>query len=280
MINKDKKQRIDEIISTFVSINDEGNISYSPRVYSILNDTIDAIKAEWDSETILTEIIASYYQVMTRISDKYNIEEININNDRFMKEAYHKTKVEIATYLIDITRRSDKGFISTQKSTLSDELLNTEKLSYNLDDTDSIQNCFSSWFNENKNSFLTKKQLNFLEDNNTVSRSNISRIRKNIHKRAVDACSKEFNLPSTFSSADFNTKYELNAIEEILDSDEVYNALNKYKDNDFIANILEDISASSRILINKNIYNSDAIKELRKKLYIEYNKKYEQLYIL
>lgn len=265
-INIQKKEKIDIIVSELLSDNAETEkINYGKRIGSLLNNSAIAIKYEWDDETILSEAIASFYESMINIADKYTLDEININNDSFMKEAYNKARYLMMKNLIDTTKHS-KTIIKVQTVTLDD--LHKEPYQDFEYETEKNENFFFTWFNDSKKRILTKKQNIFLESEKT-SKNNKTRMKKTIYKKTMNACEKEF---STTDTNIIDIKYQLSIIEEILDSDNILFTLNKHKDKSFISNLLLNISINNRKLINRNSATKESIRELRNILYKEYNK--------
>lgn len=269
-ISSEKRERIDNIVSELLTDNTEtAKIDYGSRIGSILRDAALAIKYDWDDETILLEITSSFYESMLNISDKYTPEEIDINNDSFMREVYNKTRCKIKGNLIDPTRkRNNKKYMNIQTVALDAQYKEQhEDFIYDNQEYES-DNYFLSWFNDSRESILTKKQNLFI-DTDIVSESNASYMRKKIYSRTMKACEKQFN---TTDANTFNTKYQLSILEEILDSKNTLHTLNKYKDKPFISELLLSISSNNRKLINKNITTKESLRELRTILYKEYNR--------
>lgn len=267
-ISNEKRERIDNIVSELLTDNTEtAKIDYGSRIGSLLNNSSVAIKYEWDDETISLEAASSFYEAMINISDNYTPEEIDINNNSFMREVYNKSRYLMMKHLIDPTKRA-KTIINIQTVALDDQYKEQhEDFVYEKQEQES-DNYFLTWFNEYRESMLTKKQNLFI-DTDIVSQSNASYMRKKIYSTTMKACEKQFDTTDTNT---VNIKYQLSILEEILDSKNTLHTLNKYKDKPFISELLLSISSTNRKLINKNITTKKSLRELRTILYKEYNR--------
>lgn len=268
-ISNEKRERIDNIVSELLTDNTEtAKIDYGSRIGSILRDAALAIKYDWDDETILLEATSSFYESMLNISDNYTPEEIDINNDSFMREAYNKTRYKIKNNLIDPTKKLAKGFLSIQTVSLDDQYKEQhDDFIYNNEEYES-DNYFLTWFNDSRKQVLTKAQNNYISTGQEP-KNNKLRFKRAIYARTIRACEKQFDTTDTNT---FNVKYQLSILEEILDSKNTLHTLNKYKDKPFISELLLSISSNNRKLINKNAATKESLRELRTVLYKEYNR--------
>lgn len=268
-ISNEKRERIDNIVSELLTDNTEtAKIDYGSRIGSILRDAALVIKYDWDDETILLEATSSFYESMLNISDNYTPEEIDINNDSFMREAYNKTRYKIKNNLIDPTKKLTKGFLSIQTVSLDDQYKEQhDDFIYNNEEYES-DNYFLTWFNDSRKQVLTKAQNSYISTGQEP-KNNKLRFKRAIYSRTMRACEKQFDTTDTNT---FNVKYQLSILEEILDSKNTLHTLNKYKDKPFISELLLSISSNNRKLINKNAATKESLRELRTILYKEYNR--------
>ena len=269
-ISNEKRERIDNIVSELLTDNTEtAKIDYGSRIGSILRDAALAIKYDWDDETILLEATSSFYESMLNISDNYTPEEIDINNDSFMRETYNKTRCRIKDKLIDPTRkRNNRKYMNIQTVSLDDQYKEQHEDFIYDDQEQESDNYFLSWFNDSKKQILTETQKAYMNTGKTT-KGNSTRLKKTIYSRTMKACEKQFD---TTDINTFNIKYQLSILEEILDSKNTLHTLNKYKDKPFISELLLSISSTNRKLINKNITTKESLRELRTILYKEYNR--------
>lgn len=267
-ISNEKRERIDNIVSELLTDNTEtAKLDYGSRIGSLLNNSSVAIKYEWDDETISLEAVSSFYEAMLNISDNYTPEEIDINNDSFMREVYNKSRYLMMKHLISFTRHS-KTIINIQTVSLDDQYKEQhEDFVYDNQEQES-DNYFMAWFNDSRKQILTKNQNDYIDTNETT-KGNSTRLKKHIYSRTMKACEKQFDTTDTNT---FNVKYQLSILEEILDSKNTLHTLNKYKDKPFISELLLSISSNNRRLINKNVATKESLRELRTILYKEYNR--------
>lgn len=154
-------------------------------------------KLERDSENYCQEVRFHYFKMLDKYIEKFGIptnekDELHMKNYvakgclNELKNLSKKMKSNISYYdeekgefiiqkLISIGSKDKFGEISLD--TLEYDIYNK-----NIN----IANCcndFQNWFNKNKSSILTKKQLDYLEDSTVVDYSNKCRIEKNIRKR-------------------------------------------------------------------------------------------------
>lgn len=83
------------------------------------------------------------------------------------------------------------------------------------DSNENSYNDFSNWFNNNKESLLTKKQIDYLNDSTVVDRSNQKKIEKNIVKR-ID---RKYSDLTIRECKKMELERKINLIDGILDSD-------------------------------------------------------------
>lgn len=253
ILAEDKKQRVDNIFVNLLGTN-EGKY----RISSLCNKMPTVIKIDWDDETIKLESTVSLYECMLKVANEFDIDDIDINNENYIKKAYNEAKYNIMTHLSDQTKKSQTGIIKTHTVSLQEQF--NEGF---IEEGEEVDNYFSLWFNDIKSDILTKKQLDFLEDESIILKSNVSRIRRNIYKNTMRAYNNTFGSNNRHS---FNREYELKIIEEILNSEYILAALRKHLEKNFISELFLKVSPKNRQLINKHKPTTESIKELREVL--------------
>jgi hypothetical protein len=96
---------------------------------------------------------------------------------------------------------------------------------------------FTEWFNNEKSSFLTKKQLQFIEDDSAVESKNKSSYKKRIYNRTTKAYEEQFKCDNSRIN-EIRTNIKL--IEDILESDDFVASILEYRDKTIINDALTE----------------------------------------
>ena len=197
-----KKQLIDNIMQELVKITvvdykEEGGSSIDKKTvdFKYYNHmTVNAVAKkcyslcirDWESEIIRDETYASIYEILLKVANDYTVEELEqiledvhtkklIITNSFLSSVY-KLSVFKVKFNLSGFRRGSKGMLPSMNYTeyTEDTLNNYPEYNYGLhvDSPEENINFFQRFFNENKEQFLTKKQLAFIEDESQIKGKN------------------------------------------------------------------------------------------------------------
>ena len=296
-MDNNKKQVIDEIMNELVEILiidykeaesntvDKKNIDFKYRNGHTVNSVIKNVQGlclkDYPFDIIRDETYASMYEVMLKISKDYTEDELNlilqdmhtrnltITNQFFVsvyKLTVFKVKFELSGY-----RRCSSGllpakdYLEYSDITLSDSPANNFGIHMNPEEADEDICFFIDWFNNNKETFLTTKQLQFIEDDSTINQKNHSQYRKRIYNATLQAYLKEFN---TDDEKENELISQIKLIEKILEAEDFAAQLIKHRDKQFILEaITSHVSMPTMQAFNKGSRETSVIKEYRVSLF-------------
>ena len=201
-------------------------------------------KLENDSENYAQQVRMYYYVVLDKYIDKFGEPEtdkqkkdmvkyvskgaLNKLRDlsRSMKNKicyYDKEKEEVVFHTLT-------SLNSMLEYTKNEDILDGLDYMIHSDDAKENYSIFARWFDLNKNDVLTKKQLEYLEDNNTVSSNkNKKAIEQNIVRR-IDRRYSDLSIKDCYLM-DLNHKKSI--VEDILNSED---------EKEFFINIVNNLN--------------------------------------
>lgn len=268
MINKEKKQRIDELI---INILEKENLARS-----LARNAPYSIKDEWDDDIIESEAALVVYECMLKSDD-------DVEDKKFIKRAIARAKKSLQSRLVSRTRQKTvKGkfyLLEASKTIFSDEYV----VPYEQKEFNYYSPCFIfKFFYNNKDEILnTKKEIckNYFEQDVTFffnkykeyktkaykrALSDAFTTRETIEKRTYKLLKKKYNTDDLKIA---ETKYNIELIESILESKNIGKEFNKHKNEHILFNLFYDnLSAKSRQEINKKHYSIYSILELKNAL--------------
>lgn len=256
-----KKQLIDNIMQELVKITvidykEEGGNSIDKKTvdFKYYNHmTVNAVAKkcyglcirDWESDIIRDETYASIYEILLKVANDYTVEELEqiledvhtkklIITNSFLSSVY-KLSVFKVKFNLSGFRRGSKGMLPSMNYTeyTEDTLNNYPEYNYGLhiDNPEEDINFFQRFFNENKEQFLTKKQLAFIEDESQIKGKNRGQYRRRIY----DSTLKAYN--ALFDSDDDRTneiRTQITIIEDLLDSENFVQEYIRVRDKSFI----------------------------------------------
>ena len=256
-----KKQLIDNIMQELVKITvvdykEEGGNSIDKKTvdFKYYNHmTVNAVAKkcyslcirDWESEIIRDETYASIYEILLKVANDYTVEELEqiledvhtkklIITNSFLSSVY-KLSVFKVKFNLSGFRRGSKGMLPSMNYTeyTEDTLNNYPEHNYGLhvDNPEENINFFQRFFNENKEQFLTKKQLAFIEDESQIKGKNRGQYRRRIY----DSTLKAYN--ALFDSDDDRIneiRTQITIIENLLDSENFVQEYIRVRDKSFI----------------------------------------------
>jgi hypothetical protein len=256
-----KKQLIDNIMQELVKITvvdykEEGGNSIDKKTvdFKYYNHmTVNAVAKkcyslcirDWESEIIRDETYASIYEILLKVANDYTVEELGqiledvhtkklIITNSFLSSVY-KLSVFKVKFNLSGFRRGSKGMLPSMNYTeyTEDTLNNYPEHNYGLhiDNPEENINFFQRFFNENKEQFLTKKQLAFIEDESQIKGKNRGQYRRRIY----DSTLKAYN--ALFDSDDDRIneiRTQITIIENLLDSENFVQEYIRVRDKSFI----------------------------------------------
>lgn len=234
---------------------------------------------EWSADIIRDEVYATVYESMDIIAANMDIEEISLDNPKFSGPVYNMTMLKLKGYLIPDSKKNKGEVIGMQVIAASQLGLNNNGQALTIEDilegTDTYilmgaaeekMNHFLKWFEANKSSILTKKQIQFLNGGHiTEDKTNAYKMRKRISERVSRAYNEQYGDVSPRIAI---LKDQERILEEILDAKSFRAAYDKYKDEDFIIDaISEYVTLDYLRAFNKGNNNPDTIRAMRVALY-------------
>ena len=215
---------------------------------------------------------------MTKIIEDFSEQELydiyldidtknNPQTHQFLVSLYKlsvfKTKIHLSG-----NRRSSKGLIPAfDHVEYSEDVLNGASTSF--EDVDANVCFFIKFFNEHKTEFLTKKQLQFIEDPSSVNEKNHSSFRKRIYNNTLEAFQEEFTNDNDRLN---ELESQISVIEKILDAKDFVKTYIKFRDKHYIIDaITTHVSMKDMQSFNKKDYSPSVIKAHRTALYRKLN---------
>lgn len=294
-MDNNKKQIIEDIINHMINIQtldyieagsnmrDKKSVDFKYNNHVTINSVIKkctpCCSHDWNDYGIIRdEVYASVYEVMTKIIEDFSEQELydifldidtknNPQTHQFLVSLYKlsvfKTKIHLSG-----NRRSSKGLIPAfDHVEYSEDVLNGASTSF--EDVDANVCFFIKWFNENKAEFLTRKQLQFIEDPSIVNEKNHSSFRKRIYNNTLEAFQEEFTNDNDRLN---ELESQISVIEKILDAKDFVKTYIKFRDKHYIIDaITTHVSMKDMQSFNKKDYSPSVIKAHRIALYRKLN---------
>lgn len=229
---------------------------------------------DWNDNAIIRdEAYASIYEVIVnkvakdftdeqleQIAADIHTKNLSITHS-FLASTYKlavlKTKVNLSG-----NRRGSNGkmipsadFIEFNEDALSDAPEYNHGIQ--IDNPDEEISFFQRFFNENKEQFLTKKQLQFIEDDSLIESKNKSSYKKRIYDRTTKAYEEQFHCDNSRIN---EIKTNIRLIEGMLESDDFVTEILTHRDK----SVINDAFASYVPLevmraFNSGYYNYDKV---------------------
>lgn len=278
------KQRVDQLINDMVKVVitevdnaiNKSNLIFKHKTDSKLGNliakSIGKYGLEWDSYIIRDEVTATLYESMLIVAKDKDIEEIKLDNPAYAGPVFKLVDLMLKDRLIPLSKKNREGeVIGTTELLLSpvaedgetssslESILNGSIEMYGSTEESSI---FLKWFNANKNNILTKKQLQFVNDELIdMDRHSICKIKKRISDRVIEAWEKDCNNKSLI---EFELIKQQEAIEEILEAKDFRAALSPYLEELYIIDtIIDNVSSEAAKAFNTGSNEVWVIKEYR-----------------
>lgn len=294
MSNK-KQIIIEDIINHMISIQtldyieagantqNKKSVSFKYDNHMTLNSVIKKVSPcashDWNDFSIIRdECYASLFEVMTKIADEYTESELieiykdidtknNEETHRFLVSLY-KLSIFKAKMNLSGNRRSSKGLIPAFDSCeYNEEVLSGA--GFTSEDVDKDVCFFIKWFNDNKQDFLTNKQLQFIEDPSVVNEKNHSSFRKRIYNSTLTAFQEQFTDDNDRIN---QLESQIQVIEKILDSKNFVQTYTKYRDKSYIIDAITTyVSMPTMKAFNTGSHTKEVIKAYRVALYKKLN---------
>lgn len=293
-MNQNKRNLINNIMNALITIHvfdyntaqDKKLVGYNYKNHQTVCATINKCKnlcmRDWNDYNILRDqSYESIYKTMIKISKDYSEDELKlIYNDinkkqltitnQFLTAIYKLSVFDIKTQLSGSRKDGKQGMIPTftyveyTEDNLNDvlEVLDEEP---NLDIV-----FFLQWFSQNKEKFLTPKQLEFLEDE-SITKTNKSSYRKRIYENTLKAYNAEFNNCQNERRNEITSA--INYVEQLLDNPNfesvIINAMNKRR---YVLDAITTyVSMPTMQRFNKGDHSKEVIKEYRTALFKKLN---------
>lgn len=282
-----KKQLIDKMFENMLNINiydtetakDGKFVHYKYRNCLTINNVIKKCTAlcsqDYPQDIIRDEAYCSCYEVMRKLASEYTIKEletiladINKGNEyitcMFLSRTYY-----LATYAVKANLsgyRKTKGGKLKYYDTIeyTEDNLNCNTIDDIFNDSN-IKNGFLKWFEQNKNSILTKKQLEFLNDpTEATSKGNASHYRRRIKEASLNAYHNEFNGSDNDRVNAILSDIKL--LTQLVNSKSFITDFKANQDNDLIIDILSDMPLKIVQAFNKGHYTLEVLETYKKYL--------------
>lgn len=288
-ISNNKKQIINDILNTLIKINvfeyDESKdgkyVDYRYNNEKTLNSIMKKCSGlclqDYSYDIIRDETYASSYESMLKIANDYTEDELiliykDINNktlsitNKFLSRVYKLSVFAVKDHLSGY-RKTSNGMMYADIVEYNDDNVNNI---FNDTDTDNVDLIgFLQWFNENKESFLTKKQLMFLEDESIAVKGNASHYRRRIYEATLKAYKGQFDSEDERIN---ELQSQINNIEKVLDAPDFVQAYKKIQDKYYIIDsITEYVSMKAMKAFNTGDTSKQVIKEYRVALFKKLN---------
>lgn len=290
-ISRNKKQIISDIMNQLIDINvfnydtmkDGMNVGYRYNNHKTINAIIKKSSGlclqDYTYDIVRDEAYASAYESMLKIANDYTEDELvliykDINEKtlsithKFLSRVFSLSVFSVKSNLSGY-RKTSTGMMYPSMIEYTDENMNGFSLleTNNEDNVDLVG--FLLWFNENKESFLTKKQLNFLEDESIAVNGNASHYRRRIYDATLKAYSKQFNSEDERIN---ELQNQINMIEKILDAKDFVAQLKKSQDKHYIIDaITTHVSMKDMQQFNRGNTSPQIIKKYRVALFKKLN---------
>ena len=239
---------------------------------------------DYESGIIRDEVYASIYEVMiTKVAPDFTDNQLEqILKDIHTKKLDITNQFLVATYKLAIFkvklnlsghRRSAQGMIPAKDELEYNEEVINNSPNYNyglhVDNPDDDISFFTSWFNENRTSFLTEKQLQFVEDDASIDSKNKSSYKKRIYTKTLKAYQAEFQTNDDRLN-EIHTQIAM--IENLLNAEDFAKEYLRLRDKSFIIDaITTHVSLPTLKAFNLGSRDAKVIKEMRVSLFKKLN---------
>lgn len=233
---------------------------------------------DWANDyTILRdEVVASVFEIITKISEDYSEEELLlILSDLEKKEHGITHSFLVSTFKLGVFytkkqlsghRRSGGTLAKTFESVeYNEETLNRSIVEFTPEDVDKDITFFLRWFHSNKDQFLTKKQRDFINDPTVINEKNYSSMRKRIYNNTLTAFQEQFTNDDDKIN---ELQDQIKNIERILESKDFPAQIIKHRDKSYILDPLVtyvDMPIMQRF--NRGDYSYEVLKQYRVALF-------------
>lgn len=240
-------------------------------------------KLEMDSENYAQEVRAYFFLKLGKYIEKNGEPTTEEEIDRMNGLLYKMCK----DYMVDISRKMKSNTLSYNKNTgeysvvrllsldsgdeFSQVLQGEVEEVLNANSKESF-NYFRIWFNENKEKFLTKKQLAYLEDIQTVELKNRSKINRTISERIY----RNYTDESIIKHRIEKVEHRKEILEDIISSRTgrqlIYKLVNHMKTESWLLESIYSLSFKTCSMVTNAcksrdyICNTDSVNEIREEL--------------
>ena len=253
-------------------------------VNAVIKKTAPLCIRDYESSIIRDETYASVYEIiLTKVAPDFTNDQLEqILEDLTTKKLDITNQFLVAIYKLAIFkvklnlsghRRSAKGMIpALDELEYSEEILNNSP-NYNyglhIDNPDEDISFFTNWFNENRTSFLTEKQLQFVEDDASIDSKNKSSYKKRIYTKTLKAYQDEFQTNDDRLN-EIHTQIAI--IEGLLNSEDFAKEYLRLRDKSFIIDAMTTyVSLPTLRAFNLGSRDIKVIKEMRVALFKKLN---------
>lgn len=265
-----RKQILEQIVNELIQINlvdyyeehinsqDKKTIDFKYRNHQTINAIIKKVFGlafrDWNDSTIIRdEVYCTVYDIMLnkvapdfadeqleQIAADVHTKELNITHS-FLSSVY-KLAILKAKCQLSGHRRSSTGTMIPAADYIEfneEALIDSPDFNSGLvvDNPDEQISFFTDWFNNEKENFLTRKQLQFIEDDSAVESKNKSSYKKRIYNRTTKAYEEQFKCDNSRIN-EIRTNIKL--IEDILESDDFVASILEYRDKTIINDALTE----------------------------------------
>lgn len=221
--------------------------SNSKAVNGLIKTGITKFSKEWDPYIIRDNSYYSFYKALHKVATELDSNKIG-GEQGFIQRVIALAHLYNKEDLIPATKKTSAGNMleDTKELLISpiadeEEGVNVLELLVNqtidTSDNDKKLNHFLNWFNENKESLLTKKQLSYIDNELFLKRSTACEMRKRIASRVEKAYTQAYKNMSNRQKYLIDNK---NILETILSADNFKEEFAKYQDNEFLIDVIID----------------------------------------
>lgn len=289
-ISNNKKQIISDILNALININvfdyetmkDGKNVDYRYNNEKTLNSIMKKCSGlclqDYPYDIIRDETYASAFESMLKIAAEYSEDELvliykDIHNkslsitNKFLSRIYKLSVFSVKNNLSGY-RKSKEGMMYPDTVEYTDDNVNGFTLLENTDNSLDLIG-FLQWFNENKELFLTKKQLAYLEDESVAVKGNASHYRRRIYEATLKAYKAEFDSENERTN---ELKSQIKVIEKILDAPNFVQTYKKYQDKHYVLDAITTyVSMPTMKKFNTGNHSPEVIKSYRIALFKKLN---------
>ena len=253
-------------------------------INAIIKKTSPLCIKDYEYEILRDEVYASVFEIMlTKVSPDYTNEELekiaadihtkNLDITNQFLVAIYKLAIFRVKFYLSGHRRNSKGMIPAKETLEYTEDILNGLSNYNhglhVDNPDDDISFFTNWFNENKENFLTEKQLKFIEDDSAIDSKNKSSYKKRIYTKTLKAYLNEFNSNDDRLN---EINAQITAIENLLDSKNFVKDYMKMRNKTYIIDAITTyVSLPTLKEFNLGSRDSKVIKEIRVALFKRLN---------